>query len=277
MVTGNITTIMPQGTVNRNRPGSPASKSNPWYVCPNPNPEAETRLFFFPYAGGGPSVFSKWLIELPGYIEGYVAHYPGRGSRYQEPPIKSLAVLVERLHQAIQPLLDKPFVFYGHSLGGLVAFELTLRLRKDKFPQPAMLFVSASEAPHLYDPHPIIHKLPDADFSQALQRLNGTPSELLGHTDLMTLLLPMLRADFEAIENYRYVPDEPPLHIPIIAFGGLDDHRVSREHLEGWAKHTNMRFSSQYFSGDHFFLNTSTDLIIESITSEIPRSSHANT
>lgn len=274
---GIIATNMPQGNVNRKRPGSSTSKSNPWYVCPYPNPGAETRLFFFPYAGGGPSVFSKWLNELPNYLEGYVAHYPGRGSRYQEPPIKSLAVLVERLYEAIQPLLDKPFVFYGHSLGGLVAFELILRLRKNDLPQPTMLFVSASEAPHLYDPHPIIHKLPDAEFIKALQELNGTPSELLQHTDLMTLLLPMLRADFEAIENYRYVPNEPPLYIPIIAFGGLDDRRVSREHLEGWAKYTNMRLNSRYFSGDHFFLNTSRELILESITSEIPRSSHAKT
>ena len=274
---GTITSNMPQRNVDRKRPGSSTSKSNPWFVCPHPNPGAETRLFFFPYAGSGPSVFGKWLLELPNDLEGYAAHYPGRGSRYQEPPIKSLATLVERLYQAIQPLLDKPFAFFGHSLGGLVAFELILRLRKNNLPQPAILFVSASEAPHLYDPHPLLHKLPDAEFLQALKRLNGTPTELLHHADLMTLLLPMLRADFEAIENYRYVPNEPPLHIPIIAFGGLDDRRVSREHLEGWAKHTNVRFGSRYFSGDHFFLNTSRELILESIISEIPRSPHAKT
>jgi len=267
---GTITSNMPQGNVNRKRPGSSTSKSNPWYVCPHPNPGAETRLFFFPYAGGGPSVFSQWLIELPNYLEGTIAHYPGRGSRYQEPPIKSLTILVERLYQAIQPLLDKPFVFYGHSLGGLVAFELILRLRKNNLPQPAILFVSACESPHLYDPHPLIHKLPDAEFIKALQDLNGTPSELLQHADLMTLLLPMLRADFEAIENYRHEPGEPLLHIPIIAFGGLDDRRVSREHLEGWALHTRSRFEIKYFPGDHFFINIAREPIVAEILASLP-------
>lgn len=254
---------------------SDSSTSNPWYVCPHPKSGAETRLIFFPYAGGGPSVFSKWLIVLPDSLEGYVAHYPGRGSRYQEPPIKSLTILVDSLYQSIQPLLDKPFVFYGHSLGGLVAFELILRLRKNNLPQPAILFVSACDAPHLYDPDPLIHTLTDVEFITALQEFNGTPAELLNDPDIMKLLLPMLRADFEAIENYRHDLNESPVHIPIIAFGGLDDRRVSREHLEGWAKHTSIRFSSRYFSGDHFFLNASRELILESIITQIPRVSHA--
>ena len=254
---------------------SDPSYSNPWYVCSHVNPGAETRLFFFPYAGGGPSVFINWLIELPAYLEGYAAHYPGRGSRHQEAPINRLTTLVERLYQAIQPLLDKPFAFFGHSMGGLVAFELIKHLRRNNLSQPTILFVSASEAPHLPNTHPPIHKLPDAEFLNALQELNGIPSELVKHTDLLNLLLPILRADFEAVENYRYVPNELPLNIPIIVFGGLDDPRVSREHLESWSMHTNTRFGSQYFSGDHFFLNTSRDSIMESIATEITSSIHA--
>jgi medium-chain acyl-[acyl-carrier-protein] hydrolase len=234
-------------------------------VCPHTNPSAETRLFFFPYAGGGPSVFTKWIIELPSYLEGYVAHYPGRGSRYQELPIRRFTTLVERLSQAIQPLLDKPFAFFGHSMGGLVAFELIKQLRENNLAQPTILFVSASEAPHLYDPYPPLHKLPDAEFLRALQEFNGTPPEVINHPDLMQLLLPMLRADFEAIENYHYAPYELPLDIPIIAFGGLEDPRVSQEHLEGWALHTNSRFESQYFAGDHFFIERGKESIMRSI------------
>ncbi len=249
------------------------SYSTLWYVCSHANPEAQTRLFFFPYAGGGPSVFSRWLNDLPGDMEGYIAHYPGRGSRYQEPPIKRLTTLVERLYQAIQPLLDKPFAFFGHSLGGLVAFELIKNLRKNNFPQPTILFVSASDAPHLYDVHQPIHKLPDAEFLQTMKELNGISAELQNYPDMMNLLLPMLRADFEASESYDYVRSEP-LNIPVVVFGGLDDPRVTRERLEGWALHTNASFKLQCYPGDHFFINTARESVIDSIINDLA-SSHA--
>ena len=247
---------------------------NPWYVCPRANPDAEIRLFLFPYAGGGPAAFSKWLIELPGDLEGYIAHYPGRGSRYQELPINRLAILVEGLCQAIQPLLDKPFAFFGHSLGGLVAFELTRQLRQQNHPQPQILFISACSAPHLPDPHPPIHALPDTEFLKALKNLNGIPAEIANHSGLMELLLPTLRADFQVLESYQYTPDKLPLNIPIIVLGGLDDGRVIRENLEGWALHMNSRFESHYFPGDHFFINTARESVIDLITSELA-SSHA--
>jgi surfactin synthase thioesterase subunit len=247
---------------------------NPWYVYPRANPDAEIRLFFFPYAGGGPAAFSKWLNELPGDMEGYIAHYPGRGSRYREPPINCLTILVEGLYQAIQSLLDKPFAFFGHSLGGLAAFELSRQLWQQNLPQPQILFISACGAPHLPDPHPPIHTLPDAEFIKALKKLNGIPTEVANHSELMELLLPTLRADFQIVESYQYTPNNPPLNIPIIAFGGLDDQRVIKEHLEGWALYTISRFESHYFPGDHFFINTARESIIDFIATELS-SSHA--
>jgi medium-chain acyl-[acyl-carrier-protein] hydrolase len=250
-----------------------SSNPNPWYVCSHVNPGAETRLFLFPYAGGGPSVFGKWLGKLPAYVEGYIAHYPGRGSRHQEPPINRLPILVEGLYQAIQPLLDKPFAFFGHSLGALVGFELTRQLCRNNLPQPTILFVSANAAPHLPDPHQPIHKLGDEEFLLALQKLDGIPSELINQSDIMELFLPVLRADFEAIESYDYLPGEP-LNIPIMVFGGLADPRLSRKYLEGWALHTNAGFKLEYLPGDHFFINTAKEAVIDLITTEM-KSSYA--
>ncbi len=248
---------------------SDTSNSNNWFVCPQSNPKARARLFFFPYAGGGPAVFSKWIKELPSHVEAWVAHYPGRGSRHAEPPFNRLLPLVEKLAWAIKPLLDRPFAFFGHSLGGLVAFELTRLLRKNDFPQPLILFVSACSAPHLPDPHPPIHTLPDTAFLEALQRLNGIPSEFPQLTDEMGMFLPTLRADFETIESYQYTPGKFALNSPIMAFGGLDDPRVSRGQLESWALHTNSSFKTRYFPGDHFFINTARESIIASIATEI--------
>jgi surfactin synthase thioesterase subunit len=131
------------------------------------------------------------------------------------------------------------------------------------------LFVAACSAPNLPDLHSPIHTLPDMEFFEALQRLNGIPSEFLPLPDEMGLFLPTLRADFEAIESYQYAPGKFPLNSPIIAFGGLDDPRVSREQLESWALHTNSGFKTQYFPGDHFFINSARESIIASIATEI--------
>lgn len=200
-------------------------------------------------------------------METSIAHYPGRGSRYNEPPIKELMALVEKIGDAIQPLLDKPCIFFGHSMGGVIAFELIRHLRQGKLPQPNILFVSACGAPQLPDPHPPIHTLPDADFIKSLQELNGIPAEVVNHSELLELLLPTLRADFETIESYQYIANEHPLTCPIITFGGHDDPRVSRERLEGWASHTSATFKSQYYPGDHFFINMNKDAIIAEIKS----------
>ena len=244
-----------------------------WLVSPRPTPGAEMRLFLFPFAGGGPAAFGKWPAAFPGTIETWITHYPGRGSRHNDPPIKKLAVLVENIFQAIQPHLDKPFAFFGHSLGGLVAFELARLLRNQNLPQPETLFISACSAPHLPDPHPPIHALPYAEFLKAVEDFNGIPSEVLNFPELLEILLPVLRADFELVENYRYSPNQPSLDIPVIVLGGIDDPRVSKEQLEGWSAQTNSGFKAIYFPGDHFFINDVRDEIIGSIAREMMSSS----
>jgi medium-chain acyl-[acyl-carrier-protein] hydrolase len=85
----------------------------------------------------------------------------------------------------------------------------------------------------------------------------------------MELFLPTLRADFAAVESYNYRPNEFSLDCPIIALGGSDDPRVSRERLEGWALHTNSTFRAQYFPGDHFFINTAREAVIAAIADEL--------
>jgi len=242
---------------------------NRWYVCPRPNPGAEIRLFVFPFAGGSSSAFTSWFDGFPGNVEAHFAHYPGRGSRYNEPPIRSLDSLVDNLFQTIVPLTDKPFAFFGHSMGGLVAFELTRQLRGRNLPEPRILFVSACGAPQIPDPHPPIHSLPDSEFLESLKKINGIPAEVFQHPEMMPLLTPMIRADFEAVETYLFKPGDPPLGCSIIAFGGTEDPRVSRERLEGWAFRTNSKFEIKYFPGDHFFVNSAKESILQCMAAEI--------
>ena len=247
----------------------PSPQKDRWVVCPQPNSNADLRLFLFPYAGGAPAVFTKWPAEFPDNIETNIIHYPGRGSRFNEAPIKELSVLVQEINHAIQPLLDKPFIFFGHSMGGMITFELARQLRQQNLPQPQILFISACGAPQLPDPNHAIHSLPDSEFIKSLQKLNGLPFDVINNSELMQLLLPILRADFEAVEDHKYIFNEDQLECPIVAFGGSDDIHVSRERLEGWAAQTSAGFKSQYFSGDHFFINTARRSVINFMIAEI--------
>jgi medium-chain acyl-[acyl-carrier-protein] hydrolase len=236
---------------------------------------ADVRLFLFPYAGGTPAAFNDWHIEFPDSIETNLVHYPGRGSRFNESSIKNFFVLVDEIYRAILLILDKPFIFFGHSMGGTIAFELARQLSRRNLPQPQILFVSAQAAPQLPHPNPSIHTSSDSEFIKFLRELNGIPADVINHSELMELLLPTLRADFEAVEKYKYITDEHQLTCPIIAFGGTDDPRVKPEHLEGWSYQTNASFKSYYFSGDHFFINTVRQSVIASMITEIKSSDAA--
>jgi medium-chain acyl-[acyl-carrier-protein] hydrolase len=184
-----------------------------------------------------------------------------------------MSLLVKDLLRAIISLLDRPFAFFGHSMGAMVAFELARHLQQAELPQPAVLFVSGCRAPHLSRFQPAIHSLPDHEFVEALQELNGMPDELLQLPEAMEMFLPVLRADFALVERYQYDSVGSPLKCRIRAFGGLDDPRVQPEMLESWSEHTDGGFKSQYFSGDHFFINTAKDSILACIASEITNSS----
>ncbi len=246
----------------------PPPRKDRWFVCPRPIPKADLRLFLFPYAGGAPTAFNKWPAEFPDNIETSIVHYPGRGSRFNETPIKELAVLIEEINYAILSLLDKPFIFFGHSMGGMVAFELARKLRQQELSQPQLLFVSGCGAPQLPNPNLPIHSLSDSEFIKSLQELNGIPAEAVNNPELMQLLLPALRADFEAIETYKYISSESRLACPIIAFGGTSDPHVHRERLEGWVEQTSASVKTKYFPGGHFFINTARQSVTDSIIAE---------
>lgn len=238
--------------------------SNSWVTCPKPNPEASLRLFCFPYAGGSALSFRSWPTKLPPTIEVCPVEFPGRGMRLNEPPFAQLFPLVEVIAQSLLSYLDKPFAFFGHSMGGLTSFEVARLLHRTHACSPIHLFVSGRRAPQIPSSTPHVHTLPDADFIEELRRLNGTPEEVLANDELMQLLLPTLRADFAVLETYTYQPDSP-LNCPITAFGGLQDPDVSCEMLEAWKKQTSAAFSLRLFLGDHFFIDTAQSLLLQSL------------
>jgi medium-chain acyl-[acyl-carrier-protein] hydrolase len=226
--------------------------------------DARQRLFCFPYAGGGASIYREWAKQLPADVEVCPIQLPGRENRIVERPFTSLEPLIQTLAEVLRPYLDLPFSFFGHSLGSLVSFELTRYLRRHSLPQPRRLLLSAHRAPQLTDRGKPIHALPDAEFIDALKTLGGTPEEVLRHAELMELLLPTLRADFTIYETYHYQP-EAPLACPFTVFGGEDDREVSVPELEAWRLQTTGEFRLRMFPGAHFYIHSHQKLLLQNV------------
>jgi medium-chain acyl-[acyl-carrier-protein] hydrolase len=245
-----------------------ATPSHAWLMCPTPNPQARIRFFCFPYAGGGGLVFRTWAADLPPALEVYALRLPGRENRLMEPPFIRLTPLVETLTSVLQPYLDRPFAFFGHSMGALLCFELVHALRHQQGQSPVHLFISGRRAPQLAAPHPPIHNLPEAEFVEKLRRLNGTPEAVLRDAALMQVLLPTLRADFALCETYGYVTKEP-LDCPISAFGGLQDTEARYDDLTAWRDQTRCAFTLRMLPGDHFFLHSSRTVLLQAISNDL--------
>ena len=154
-------------------------------------------------------------------------------------------------------------------MGAMVSFELARQLRRSHGVQPLHIFASGCHAPQIPDSN-IIHHLPESELIKELHRLRGTPKEVLENRELLSIVLPIIRADCMITETYVYT-NEPPLNCPISVFGGLRDPLVKREELEAWREQTNASFSLRMLDGDHFFLHKSQAFLLSIIAREIYR------
>lgn len=239
-----------------------------WLLRFGPQNSRGVALFCFPYAGGSPAVFQPWGTNLAAHARVTVVQWPGRGTQLGIPPFRRLLPLARKLARVLQPCLVEPFWFFGHSLGALVAFEVARELRSLGGPLPGLLFASAHRAPQIASRSPTLHRLGDEDFVSELTRLRGSPSDLIESDELRAIFLPVLRADFEVDETYEY-RSGPPLPCPIIALGGMNDRRVAAEDLEGWGEHTSGRFALKLLPGDHFFLLSEGETLLQILSQEL--------
>ena len=230
-------------------PGSAAT----WTSCPLPCRGATLRLFCIPYAGAGASVFRDWPDEMTPEIEVWPVHAPGRERRLGEPPMRSIRSLAAGAAAGLAPHLDQPYAIFGHSMGALIGFELARALRRARQRPPQALLVSGFGGPHLTSRRSPIHPLADEQFKDAVRALNGTPSDVIANDELMDLLLPLLRADFQAVETYSH-SEEPPFEVPIFVYSGRDDFETPEEDLAEWSRHTSAECRVTLFEGDHFYL-----------------------
>lgn len=238
------------------------------WVSPESESESGIRLFCFPYAGSSAQIFHSWQHELPNEIDVSPIHLPGRGKRLREKPFTDLLALAEVLSGEISSHIDKPYALFGHSVGATIAFEVARALRREGLPLPLHLFVSGCRAPQLADTRYHSYDLPSAELIGRLRKLNGTPLQILESPAIMEFFLPIIRADLQMIQTYNYSV-EAPLSCPISAFGGWQDLEEPPEMISAWHEQTSSSFQRQMFAGDHFFLHSEHDHLLQAISQQL--------
>lgn len=193
-------------------------------------------------------VFPQWL-ELK------LLELPGRGEKLNESLIVNFGELIRYQADEIQNELNQntPYVLFGHSLGALLAFELVRTLRDRNTPLPRALFISGTHAPSLRHLERFSSLQSDSELVEELRRLNGTAQDILFNEDLMAMILPILKADFQLCASYRY-RSRPVLPLPIHAFGGKSDEATQID-LMAWRNESSSIFTLDMLDGDHFFIH----------------------
>jgi surfactin synthase thioesterase subunit len=229
-----------------------AQRPATWLVEPTKSSIFRTPLVIFPHAGAGTTPYRRLAADCAGAFHPMIVRLPGRETRLREPAFRHIGSLVNAALPVLLPVLARGPVLYGHSLGALVAFEVTRQARRAYGLEPAHLVVSGCSAPRTRAPRQIRHTLPGAELWQSVCELNGMSEEIARDTAMRDLLLPTLRADFQVSDTYRYSPG-PPLGCPVDALAGDHDSEAPGSGMTGWAQETTGRFRLHVLPGDHFF------------------------
>lgn len=231
-------------------------------------PQAEVRLICFPHAGGGALAYRSWAKTLPHTIDVVAVCLPGRETRIRESLHKTVEDAVAEIVAALS--YDLPLIFFGHSMGSILAFEVARTLRHSGLPTPRLLITSGQNAPHLPRLGPRLSHISDIEFLPAVHQVyGGIPLEIMADDEFAMLIRPILRADLTLLEHYHYQPTTP-FDFPIVVCCGEDDI-YPREQLHEWGKHTSAEFNLYLFPGGHFYLEEQREVLLQMLLSHIFR------
>lgn len=222
---------------------------------PRPLSEPAARLFMFHHAGGSHLLYRGWAEHFPEDWELCLLEAPGRGHLQALPLIDDCDRLVDHFHTAIAPLLDRPFGFFGHSMGALIAYQLTRRLLRQGDPLPTWLGMSAYGAPRgEADADGRPHLMSDDELRRWLRSVGGSPPQLLDNDAVWHKFAPVFRSDFKLVDTWAPPRNPEPLPVPLSVFGGRRDKLIGEDRLLAWRAFTTHFRGLERYEGDHFYL-----------------------
>lgn len=227
-------------------------------------------LVCFHHAGGASRAYREWHRHLQRPLAITGVELPGRGRRFGEPIPDSLHVLADDIAEKFTEidLVDGACIIFGHSLGGVLGFEVAKRLEESGGEVDLDRLVVSGTAPTQAPPEPPRHQLSDSELLAELEGMGGTPSEVLEQDELMELYLPVIRQDFRLVETYEF-EEEDHLETSITALGGESDPNLEGENLTDWEEFTTREFQSHWFPGGHFYLESSERQVVTWLESHL--------
>lgn len=228
------------------------------------------RLFTIPYSGSSASIYLRWNRLLPDQIQVVPLELPGRGKRFGSKLCDSMPELIEDLYSHIQDQLDgQPYAIFGHSLGGLVAYELCVKLMEHKHNLPMHLFLSGCNPPHLRYGEKNLHTLPDAIFLEEIVKLGGTTKELQVNPEIMRVFVPIIKSDYRIYELYAGKGKVVQLPIDFSVLAGKNDPLMPMGNGIEWESYTKSSFRFIQMEGGHFFIHDQLESVINAVESAL--------
>lgn len=236
-----------------------------WLVCPHRLKQAKRRLFCFPFAGGGASVYFNWSRRLSEFgTEVLMVQLPGRESRINEMFCDDIQEVVSELILAMEPYCDIPFSFFGHSMGSVIAYELAWTRQQQFLPLPDTIFLSGRNPPFKPVYRKKISQLPYQAFVQEMIEFGNLPDTVLNEPDLMEIIVPIMRADISMLDKHQ-TTSQAKLTCGLVILGGQDDPWTTEHDLWDWQRHATMPLRCKIFPGDHFFIRTHESAVIQTV------------
>ncbi|WP_335979253.1 MULTISPECIES: thioesterase II family protein [Streptomycetaceae] len=259
---------------------APDATRSPWLRAFRPLGPDAPALVLFPHAGGSAGFYRSLAVRFGPEVDVRAVQYPGREARAGEALVDAMDVLADRVTEALLPLTGRRLAILGHSMGALVAYEVTRRLEA----QGALverLFASARHPPHLHDPachdpgyhappdrERLRHLLDDGAFAEMLRDTGGTPAALLDQPEMRDYLLPIVRNDYRLVETYRPAPG-PALRTGVVSIAAEGDGTVTAAQVEGWRRTTQGPFEHLTFPGGHFYLLERPDTLAAAVLTRL--------
>ncbi|WP_369394279.1 thioesterase II family protein [Streptomyces sp. CG1] len=240
-----------------------------WIRRYHPRPDAAARLVCLPHAGGSATFYHPVSAGLPASVDVLAVQYPGRQDRRNEPCADSIQELADHVTSVLLPWTDLPLLFFGHSMGATLGFEVARRLERDHGVVLHALFASARRAPSCPRDESV-HLRDDDGLVAEMRKLSGTDSAILDDEELIRMALPAIRADYRAAETYAYEPG-PNLRCPIVGLVGDDDPKVTVDEARAWSRHTDASFDFHVFQGGHFYLTSHQREVLDLLAKEAVR------
>ena len=210
------------------------------------------KLYIFPHAGGSAKYYIPFAKTFSSDIKRIAVQYPGQSGNHDLASFTTIPDLADQVCKMLSPLdqSDGEVSFFGHSMGGLLAFEVARRFEAEGNSISA-LFVSACAAPGRVG----YEYIPESDrgLLNAVSEMTGANPEFMENEEFAAEILPTLQG-LKAIAKYD-CPPEATVSCPIFAFLGDDDEVATYEKVQPWSQRTTSEFSARLFNGHHFYLN----------------------